>query len=87
MCSENTIYYLEKIASLEKENDKLKDMLLDATMELNFSKEKELLLMVRNLKVEIYKEIKENNSTTKEEHLNNIKIYINNFAKEHNIMV
>jgi hypothetical protein len=78
--------YKNRILELEKENDKLKDNLLDATTQLNYSKENELLDFIKTLYREICEEINEKESPiSREKLLKNIKIYLKEFAKNNKI--
>jgi len=83
---EDIEYYKNKTNELENENDRLKDSLLDATTKLNHSKENELLEFIRTLYREINEEIDEKeNPIGREDLLNNIKSYLQQFAKDNKI--
>lgn len=82
----NIEFFENKILELEKENDKLKDSLLDATTQLNYSKENELLEFIRTLYREINEEIEEKEKQIDRENLlKNIKTYLQEFAKNNKI--
>jgi len=73
-----------RIDFLEKENDKLKDNLLDLTTQLNYSIEQELAELVRNIYESINIEPKnKENQLTREKILTNLKKYLENFSKDY----
>jgi hypothetical protein len=76
----------EKIKNLEEENEDLKSKLIDLTFEMNYNKEKELVELVRNLYREIKLELTDKESElTKKQILNNVKKYLEEFAKNNKI--
>lgn len=72
-----------KIIDLETEIDKLKDLLLDATTELNYSKQNELIEFIRTLYISIKEELNNKESVlNKNDVLNNLKKSLEIFAKD-----
>jgi hypothetical protein len=55
-----------RIDFLEEENDKLKDSLLDVTTQLNYSIERELAELVRNIYEGVNSELKNNEKFSKD---------------------
>jgi len=72
---------------LEKEIDVLKDKLLDVTMEVNYSKQNELMEFLRELYCNVKEELnpKTKSNTTKDEMLFSLKKFIEEFAKNNKI--
>jgi hypothetical protein len=74
---------------LKEENESLKTRLIDLTFEMNYNKQNELLELVRTLYGEILLEIndKESKLTKKKQILNNVKKYLEEFAKNNKIRI
>ena len=72
------------IESLKEENEKLKDSLLDLTTQLNYSIERELAEMVRDIYSGVVSELKKpNEELTKKELLHNLKDNLEKFSKDY----
>ena len=74
----------EKIETLEKQIDDLTTRIIDLTFEMNYNKEIELLEFVRELFVSL-QNVDENLS--KEDMIENLKKYIQTFAKNNNLQL
>ncbi|MFW6312010.1 MAG: hypothetical protein ACOC1K_07225 [Nanoarchaeota archaeon] len=77
---------LEKVEKLEKENEDLKSRVIDLTFDQNYSKEKELVEFVR----ELYSSLKDKKSfvkLSKNDIVNNLRDYIENFAKDNKLQL
>jgi hypothetical protein len=72
---------------LKNEIDDLKDKLLDVTMEVNYSKQNELMEFLRELYCNVKEELnpKTKSNTTKDEMLFSLKKFIEEFAKNNKI--
>lgn len=76
----------ERIICLESENENLKSKLIDLTFEMNYNKEKELIELIRTIYNNVKEEISSKDSKlTKKQILNNIKKYLEEFAKNNKI--
>jgi len=74
----------EKIEKLEKQVDDLTTRLIDLTFEMNYNKETELLEFVRELFVSLQNV---GEKLSKEEIIENLKNYIQVFAKDNNLQL
>lgn len=75
-----------RILELEEINEKLNAQLIDYQFELNYNKQTELIEFVRDLYSDINKEISQKSKgQSKKLLLDNLKLYIENFAKYNKI--
>jgi len=74
----------EKINELEKQVDDLTTRIIDLTFEMNYNKETELLEFVRELFVSLQNV---GEKLSKEEIIENLKKYIQVFAKDNNLQL
>ena len=72
----------EKIDELEKQVDDLTTRFIDLTFEMNYNKETELLEFVRELFVSLQNV---DEKLTKEDMIENLKKYIQTFAKDNKL--
>jgi len=74
----------ENIEALEKQIDDLTTRIIDLTFEMNYNKETELLEFVRELFVSLQNV---GEKLSKEEIIENLKKYIQVFAKDNNLQL
>ena len=74
----------EKIEKLEKQIDDLTTRIIDLTFEMNYNKEIELLEFVRELFVSLQNV---DEKLSQEEIIENLKNYIQTFAKDNNLQL
>ena len=79
------MYYEERIAELEKENDQLKDKLIDLAFELNYNKQTELIEFLRNVYASTFD--KDTKKISKPELILNLRNSIEEFAKINKIQL
>jgi hypothetical protein len=76
-----------EIINLRKENEDLKDKLIDLTFEMNYNKQTELLEFLRQLYESVNEELKGKSKSTKKEMLFSLKKNIEEFAKDNRLNI
>jgi predicted RNase H-like nuclease (RuvC/YqgF family) len=76
---------MDELEKLKEENEELKTKLIDLTFEMNYNKQTELLEFLRELYIDVKKELKERNKLTKHDILFSLKKNIEEFAKNNKL--